>query len=676
MAKKRELVMSISLNALEHLGINLYSNIPAVLSEIVANAWDADAKKVKITIDKAAEIITIEDDGTGMDRDGVIDRFLTVGFKRRELGNKTPAGRKPMGRKGIGKLSIFSIARTATVYTRYRKDHTAFTMDRDIIRKAIAGKTDQTYKPEELDDFPADLKKGTRIILSGLSKSLSGMTAEGLKRRVARRFSVIGHKFNFVVMVDGNPITPQDRDYHNSIEYLWMYGNQTEFEKSCKHLARPAEARLAAISSELKKAGITLTGWIGTVTKPDQLKDEEGDNLNRLAVFMRGKMAQEDILDEFGQKEIYADYIIGELHCEELDADDKGDIATSSRQSIKQDDPRFEALRRIVLTELRYVASKWSDWRRTDGAKTAAKVPAVNDWLENLQGETRKKAERWIGRLNTIRSQDESDKKELLKASILAFESYRRKEQLERLDSIKDENLDEVLNIFQSIDDLELSYYGQIVRGRIKIIETLQEKLKQNEKELVLRNYIFEHLWLIDPSWERTKGTEHAETLVNKFLKQNSQSLTGDAKKARIDIGYRTASGKHVIIELKRASVAVPLDDLTKQIRKYRDGAKKLLEKTTYRDWPIDIICLVGRAPPEWNDASGTGKKGVAESLKTVDARIVFYDELLTNAQQAYADYLDAHMKMDKLWGVFDAIDDFAPAQKKAKASRARRSGT
>ena len=50
-----------------------------------------------------AETITIEDDGTGMDRDGVIDRFLTVGFKRRdELGDLTALGRKPMGRKGIG----------------------------------------------------------------------------------------------------------------------------------------------------------------------------------------------------------------------------------------------------------------------------------------------------------------------------------------------------------------------------------------------------------------------------------------------------------------------------------------------------------------------------------------------------------------------------------------------
>ncbi len=30
--------MSLSLNVLNHLGINLYSNVPAVLSEVVANA--------------------------------------------------------------------------------------------------------------------------------------------------------------------------------------------------------------------------------------------------------------------------------------------------------------------------------------------------------------------------------------------------------------------------------------------------------------------------------------------------------------------------------------------------------------------------------------------------------------------------------------------------------------
>ena len=41
MSQPRELIMSIDLNALEHLGINLYSNIPAVLSEIVTVKVDA-----------------------------------------------------------------------------------------------------------------------------------------------------------------------------------------------------------------------------------------------------------------------------------------------------------------------------------------------------------------------------------------------------------------------------------------------------------------------------------------------------------------------------------------------------------------------------------------------------------------------------------------------------------
>jgi len=46
--------LTISLNVLEHLGINLYSNVASVLSEIVANAWDADATEVHIDWDRGS----------------------------------------------------------------------------------------------------------------------------------------------------------------------------------------------------------------------------------------------------------------------------------------------------------------------------------------------------------------------------------------------------------------------------------------------------------------------------------------------------------------------------------------------------------------------------------------------------------------------------------------------
>ena len=58
--------MGIELGVLDHLGLNLYSNIPAVLAEAVANAWDADATEVVIAIDRDEQTITILDNGHGM----------------------------------------------------------------------------------------------------------------------------------------------------------------------------------------------------------------------------------------------------------------------------------------------------------------------------------------------------------------------------------------------------------------------------------------------------------------------------------------------------------------------------------------------------------------------------------------------------------------------------------
>lgn len=116
---EQPLKLELDLNVLNHLGINLYSNTPAVLTEIVANAWDADAKVVDVTIDDAANTITISDDGMGMDYEDLKLKFLTVGYPRRDHGETaSPGGRQCMGRKGIGKLAMFSLAKNIVVVTR------------------------------------------------------------------------------------------------------------------------------------------------------------------------------------------------------------------------------------------------------------------------------------------------------------------------------------------------------------------------------------------------------------------------------------------------------------------------------------------------------------------------------------------------------------------------------
>ena len=122
----KERVLKIDLNVLNHLGLNLYSNVPAVLAELIANAWDADASTVKVSIDGQGKDkkIVIQDDGCGMDDADLDEKFLNVGYQRRgnngqSIGDQTSGKeRSVMGRKGIGKLSAFSIAGEVKVITK------------------------------------------------------------------------------------------------------------------------------------------------------------------------------------------------------------------------------------------------------------------------------------------------------------------------------------------------------------------------------------------------------------------------------------------------------------------------------------------------------------------------------------------------------------------------------
>ena len=76
--------MTLDLNVLNHLGLNLYSNTPAVLSEVIANAWDADATEVVINCNQEEDVITIKDNGCGMTTEDIKNKILCEGYQKRK----------------------------------------------------------------------------------------------------------------------------------------------------------------------------------------------------------------------------------------------------------------------------------------------------------------------------------------------------------------------------------------------------------------------------------------------------------------------------------------------------------------------------------------------------------------------------------------------------------------
>ena len=526
-------------------------------------------------------------------------------------------------------------------------------MNLDAIEEAIHGNQESDYNPQPVDAEEITLNKGTKIVLTDMKRRLH-RSGEALKKRLARRFSVIGRSHNFEIALNDDPIRIEDRGYHDKLQYIWTFGDKG---LRAKVMARNLEYNTCR-SSEIVVGETTfhIDGWIGTVERSGQLKDSDtNESMNKIVLMVRGKLAQEDILEEFAEGGLYTKYIIGEIHADFLDRDEEEDIAITSRQRIIEESPRYQALKSRLQDEMKFIQGEWSKQRNEGGRKTALEIPQIKKWEAQLNSDHKKAATKLFGRINQLPIDDPSEKCKLFISSILAFESLKLRNLLHRLDEVSVENLDVLEKVFVQLDDLEASAYYQIARDRLEVIRKLTDLVDDNAKEKAIQEHLFNHLWLLDPSWERATRTERMETQINKALDGTYESLTEEQRSARLDIYYATTARKHVIIELKRASRSLNSGDLLAQITKYLDAAQKVLESLGKGNEPIEFVCVIGKRLQDWN-VHGRKKEMIRNSFDALKARIVMYDELINNALEAYQDYVDRAGEAGRVYHLIKSI--------------------
>ena len=652
--------MKMDMNVLNHLGLNLYSNTSAVISEVVANSWDADATNVTIALSE--DSIVIHDNGTGMNLTDINEKYLCVGHQKRVESAITSKYHRPvMGRKGIGKLSLFSIANDITILTQKSGEKNAFRMTSRALTDAI--NTNGAYNPEELPiemvDFEGD---GTTIILGELKKSRTTALATHLKKRLARRFSIISANDNFNVCVNDDPITIEDRAYLSKAQLLWYYPRPAKEgvrELNLEYYLEQCKRDVLVTSYcregtfEIDGESVAIYGWIATASEPSILKDDE--NINRIVIMVRGKMAKENILGEINSTALYSKYVFGEIHAEFLDDDSRDDITTSSRQDFFEDNIRYTKLIEFIKSEMGFVRAKWEEYRGNVGTEEACKFEVIKSWYDGLGSDDQGAAKKLFGKINQL-TVPANEKKTLFKHSILAFESLKLKNALGTLDGISPENLDAFLSIAGKLEDIEASYYYQIVKQRLAVIQRMQEVVQQGDLEKVLQHHLAKNMWLLDPSWDRGTEVPIVEQAIKTQFDTINAGLTQEEQDARLDVRYKKAAKRHVIVELKRGNRILKSDELLEQVMKYHDAMIKILEQFNIKDESFEIIVLLGKRLDGANFNQTVYDKRM-KMIACMNARILMYDELLKNAEALYSDYLDKHQEAEKLLDVLNELD-------------------
>ena len=291
--------------------------VPAI-AELIANAWDADAHTVELTIPlgkspSAEDTIEIKDFGRGMSWEEVAHDYLVIGRNRRHGGpDVTKLGRSIMGRKGIGKLAGFGIARVVEVRTVRQQWLTHFAMDYDDMTSDTAAHA--RYEPRIIADQETREKNSTTIILRHLSLKRA-IPEQQFYDSLARRFAVLSS--SFVVKINGNQLLKSEM---------------------------PLAFRNPAKSGAMVEATVEGLGpiryWYG-FTK-DTIKD---DDARGMGIYVRGRLAQVPGIFNLSQglwNQQDIQYFTGEVYADELDDDE--DYISTNRQTINWKEGRAASL--------------------------------------------------------------------------------------------------------------------------------------------------------------------------------------------------------------------------------------------------------------------------------------------------------------------------------------------
>ena len=625
--------MQFDIGTIKHLGVQMYSTLPPVIGELVSNAWDAEAPEVEIVVPTQlitdSSELTVTDYGLGMSDVEIRNAYLVIGRDRRkeEKRDQTLKLNRPIiGRKGIGKFSAFGVANEIEIETVKDGQVSRFVMNYDKLAES-ADRREIT-----LPALPptGTVAKGTKVTLRQIRKFRNrAINIQVMRRGLARRFSIIGDQYGFEVVVNGQPITPQERDLKLLLEndaeghpYLWEY-NKVEI---------------------LPNTGWTVSGWIGALARTARLSEgiQQG-----ITIMARGKLVQDPFFFQATTGQQYAlAYLVGELSAEFVDGVEDG-IGTTRNQLV-WDTEANTALLEWGQKEVNRITREWSSKRKTDNEAQLAKNPLYVKFLKEAEqfedSQTKKVADALIRKVITSNPVEDIKAQEPIIQMCLDFMEFDAFTELaNELAGTELTNVGRLAGLFREWEIVEAKEMMRVTKGRITTIEKLQKLIDENALEVpTLHQFLKEFPWVLDPRWTLIADEKtYSQLLRDKFPEDDKTP----EENRRIDFLCVREGNNLVVVEIKRPQSKASRKEL-KQIEEYVIFVREHAKNTTDPDLKIDEVTGYLLCGDLVNTPLVRGKR---ENLQEAKIYVRRYSDLLAMVKKNHAEFLSRYDQLRKV---------------------------
>lgn len=392
--ESQKLKMSFDPHTIEHLGIKMYSVLPNAIAELIANAYDAEARTVHIKLynDNGNKRIAVIDDGVGMSFDEINNNFLRIGRKRRtDDDGLSPNGiRKVTGRKGLGKLAFFGIGDTIRITTCQNGQCVKFALS----WSELMSTNSQEYEPQ-FSISECDAKQNGTIIELDDLKRKSDFDKDGLAISLSNLFIFFDDTFKVYISYneEGEILIDNELKYQNLLpQIIWDFPNKDVKNEYLEH--HNVDGRILATEKPLKPGlrGITL--------------------------FAHGRLVNAPEFFGVGESSHGYSYLTGWLNVDFIDELEE-DVISTDRQSLSWDLPVTSELQLNLKQLLSVIERDWRNKRKIERQKRiSGKVQIdIKDWYGKLPSDVKSVVENIVN--NVVENSELADDKQTEVVSML-----------------------------------------------------------------------------------------------------------------------------------------------------------------------------------------------------------------------------------------------------------------
>lgn len=607
------LELKIQTGTLKHLGIKLYQRPADVISELVANAWDADASIVRVVIDVEDGRITVEDDGCGMTYAEAQECYLQVGRDRRaHLGSDvTKMGRPVLGRKGIGKFSSFGIASQIQVETvsNIDRSYTSFMMDISDMELSHQGEINNILRDQKWVEG-AQSPSGTKITLGKLTKNINSGHIDRIRGGLSRRFLLTenGGFDGFTILVNGERV---QKSFEEQKQIIFPRDiDVDQYANYDIHQVVDDWAISTVCNQEVR--------WrIGFTETP--IQEEE---LCGIAIYARGKLAQVPFF--FNQRggsasEFAKQYITGQMIMDFVDSDDN-DLISSERQRVDFESDLGQCIENWGQSLLNKLGIYWKSARATQRADKVfngqdSRSVQLRSRLEKLSSPEQRTVRRALGVLagGTTTEPDESFFK-VADHLLFAYEGKVLAGLIEEIADSKEIDSAKLLEVLNESDVMASIQIGQASLLKLEAIAHLRKMIDARELENEVRDHIASHPWLVHRKFE----SYCKETSLTNILNQYAHRFNADdVYNGRIDLMLANREkSNYLLLEFMRPGKRLDADHIERATRYAFDIRRHIQQETNNpsRRKALDEVWVVAEhATDNWalEKISDAKEKGI-----------------------------------------------------------------